>query len=59
MLGTSNYGSQLAAYLGIPYCYAYFITEGQGISESIKNYKENFKPSEFLNKPKVNVCLWA
>ena len=59
MLGTSNYGSQLAAYLGIPYCYAYFITEGQGISESIKNYKENFKPSKFLNKPKVNVCLWA
>ena len=21
--------------------------------------KENFKPSKFLNKPKVNVCLWA
>ncbi len=59
MLGTSNYGAQLAAYLGIPYCYAYFITEGQGIEESIKNYKENFKPSKFLNKPKVNVCLWA
>ena len=59
MLGTSNYGAQLAAYLGIPYCYAYFITEGHGISESIKNYKENFKPSNFLNKPKVNVCLWA
>ena len=37
MLGTSNYGAQLAAYLGIPYCYAYFITEGHGISESIKN----------------------
>ena len=59
MLGTSNYGAQLAAYLGIPYCYAYFITEGQGIEESIKNYKENFKPSRFLNKPKVNICLWA
>ena len=59
MLGTSNYGAQLAAYLGIPYCFAYFITEGKGIGESIKNYKENFKPSRFLNKPKVNVCLWA
>ena len=59
MLGTSNYGAQLAAYLGIPYCYAYFITEGQGIEESIKNYKENFKTSRFLNKPKVNLCLWA
>jgi alkanesulfonate monooxygenase SsuD/methylene tetrahydromethanopterin reductase-like flavin-dependent oxidoreductase (luciferase family) len=26
MLGSSDYGAQLAAYLGLPYAFAYFIT---------------------------------
>ena len=59
MLGTSNYGAQLAAYLGIPYCYAHFITEGQGMEEAIKIYQNEFRPNENLKKPKINICIWS
>ena len=31
MLGSSDYGAQLAAHLGLPYAFAYFITDGQGV----------------------------
>ena len=59
MLGTSNYGAQLAAYLGIPYCYAHFITEGKGMEESIEIYQNEFRPNENLKKPKINICIWS
>ena len=59
MLGTSSYGAQLAAYLGIPYCFAHFITDGQGIKTAIDLYKSEFRPSKNFKKPLVNVCLWA
>ena len=59
MLGTSNYGAQLAAYLGIPYCFAHFITNGSGMKNAIEIYKSEFKPSKNFKKPLVNVCLWA
>ncbi len=59
MLGTSNYGAQLAAYLGIPYCFAHFITDGQGLKEALDIYRSEFRPSEKFPKPKVNVCIWA
>ena len=59
MLGTSNYGAQLAAYLGIPYCFAHFITDGQGLKEALDIYRSEFRPSERFPKPIVNVCMWA
>ena len=59
MLGTSNYGAQLAAYLGLPYCFAHFITDGQGMKNAIDLYKSEFKASKLLKKPHINVCLWA
>jgi alkanesulfonate monooxygenase SsuD/methylene tetrahydromethanopterin reductase-like flavin-dependent oxidoreductase (luciferase family) len=34
ILGSSDYGAQLAAYLGLPYAYAYFFTEGRGTERS-------------------------
>ena len=59
MLGTSNYGAQLAAYLGIPYCFAHFITDGQGLKEALDIYRSEFRPSKKFPKPLVNVCMWA
>ena len=59
ILGTSNYGAQLAAYLGIPYCFAHFITDGQGLKEALDIYRSEFRPSERFPKPIVNVCMWA
>jgi luciferase family oxidoreductase group 1 len=36
MLGSSDYGAQLAAHLGLPYAFAWFITDGQGADRPCK-----------------------
>ncbi len=35
MLGSSDYGAQMAAHFGLPYCFAHFITDGQGAAEAL------------------------
>ncbi|MDD2796077.1 LLM class flavin-dependent oxidoreductase [Acidocella sp.] len=59
ILGSSNYGAQLAAHFGLPYCYAYFFTDGQGAQEALDIYRENFKPSELLAAPHAAITVWA
>ncbi|MEQ8194945.1 MAG: LLM class flavin-dependent oxidoreductase, partial [Rhodospirillales bacterium] len=59
MLGTSDFGAQLAAYLGIPYCFAHFITDGRGTEQALKIYRENYRPSARHPKPHATICLWA
>ena len=59
MLGSSDYGAQLAAYLGLPYAFAYFITEGQGAEQAMELYRSAFKPSASYDKPYAAVCVWA
>jgi luciferase family oxidoreductase group 1 len=59
MLGSSDYGAQLAAHLSLPYAFAYFITEGQGVDNALALYRANFKASEAYSKPHATVCLWA
>ena len=59
MLGSSDYGAQLAAYLGLPYAFAYFITEGQGAEQALDLYRSGFKPSKVNPKPYAAVCVWA
>ena len=59
MLGTSNYGATVAAHFGIPYCFAHFITDGEGVAQTLKLYRENYQPSEAYPKPIANVCVWA
>ena len=62
MLGSSDYGAQLAAYLGLPYAFAYFITEGQGATQALELYRQAFKPnanSPTSSKPNAAVCVWA
>jgi luciferase family oxidoreductase group 1 len=43
ILGSSDYGAQLAAHLGLPYCFAYFITDGRGAAEAIEQYQQSFR----------------
>jgi luciferase family oxidoreductase group 1 len=43
VLGSSDFGAQLAAYFGLPYCFAHFITEGQGSAEALEFYREGFR----------------
>jgi len=59
MLGSSDYGAQLAAHLGLPYAFAWFITDGQGADHALRLYRETFRPSERLAQPQAMVCLWA
>ena len=51
MLGTSDYGAQLAAYFGIPYCFDNFITDGRGAERALQIYGENCNPSDRYPKP--------
>ncbi len=59
MLGSSDYGAQLAAELGLPYAFAYFITDGQGVEAALDLYRQNYKPSAAHPKPKALLCVWA
>lgn len=59
MLGSSDYGAQLAAHLGLPYAFAWFITDGQGAEQALEIYRETFRPSATLVKPEATVCVWA
>ncbi len=59
MLGSSDYGAQLAAYFGMPYCYAWFITDGRGGYEALELYRHAFRPSARCPAPVSAVCVWA
>ena len=52
ILGSSTFGAQLAAELGLPYSFASHFAPGQ-MMDAIKIYRERFKPSEYLAKPHV------
>lgn len=43
ILGSSDYGAQVAAYLGLPYCFAHFITDGAGAAEVLALYRDGFR----------------
>jgi luciferase family oxidoreductase group 1 len=59
MLGSSNYGAQLAAHYGLPYAFAYFITDGQGAEEALAIYRELYRPSPQHPEPQAALCVWA
>ena len=59
VLGSSNYGAQLAAHFGLPYAFAYFFVDGQGAEEALAMYRRLYKPSERHPTPQPTVCVWA
>ena len=52
ILGSSLFGAQLAAHMGLPYAFASHFAPGQ-LMEAIEVYREQFKPSASLSKPYV------
>ena len=46
ILGSSDYGAQVAAYFGLPFCFAHFITDGRGVEQALAIYREGYRPSE-------------
>jgi luciferase family oxidoreductase group 1 len=59
ILGSSDYGAQLAAHFGFPYAFAYFFTDGHGCEQALELYRRNYRPSERYPKPQATICVWA
>jgi len=59
ILGSSDYGAQLAAHFGLPYAFAYFFTEGRGVEEALALYRQKYRPSSRYPEPRATICVWA
>jgi luciferase family oxidoreductase group 1 len=55
ILGSSLYGAQLAAYLGLPYAFASHFAPAL-LTEALAVYRSTFRPTERLDKPYVMVA---
>jgi luciferase family oxidoreductase group 1 len=59
ILGSSDYGAQVAAHFGLPYAFAWFFTDGAGGAEALRLYRELYKPSARHPEPNPALCVWA
>lgn len=59
ILGSSNYGAQLAAFFGLPYCFAYFFSDGAGAQQALDIYRETYRPSAQWPQPHAAITVWA
>ena len=59
ILGSSDYGAQVAAYFGLPFCYAHFIADGRGAEQAFHAYREGYRPSPAHPVPHGAICVWA
>lgn len=60
ILGSSNYGAQLAAWFGLPYAFAYFFSDGAGAAEAMHLYQTQFKqPGPAAVSPRAAVTVFA
>jgi len=56
ILGSSTYGAQLAAMLGLPYAFASHFAPAE-LDAALDIYRSNFRPSERLETPRVMLGL--
>ncbi len=56
ILGSSAYGAQLAAMLGLPYAFASHFAPDY-LMTAIDLYRKNFRPSQFLERPYFMPCI--
>ena len=56
ILGSSLYGAQLAAHLGLPYAFASHFAPAL-LDSALRVYRDNFRPSEVLAKPHVMTAM--
>jgi len=59
MLGSSDYGAQVAAHFGLPYAFAWFFTDGQGAAQALDIYRKLYQPSARHPAPHTALCVWA
>lgn len=58
VLGSSTYGAQVGAYLGIPYSFAAFFAD-QPPDQPLEIYRRYYQPSERHPAPQPSVCLFV
>lgn len=56
MLGSSLFGAQLAAKLGMPYAFASHFAPTH-LDEALRIYRQDFRPSAALDKPRVMTAM--
>jgi luciferase family oxidoreductase group 1 len=59
VLGSSDYGAQVAAHFGMPYAFAWFFTDGAGGAEALRLYRDSYQPSARHPQPRSALCVWA
>jgi luciferase family oxidoreductase group 1 len=59
MLGSSDFGARLAAQVGLPYAFAYFITDGEGTDAALSLYRQLYRPNAQHPTPHPLLCVWA
>lgn len=57
LLGSSDYSAALAAELGLPFCFAHFISGDA--PEITRRYRRDFRPSSRAAEPRVMLCVSA
>ncbi len=58
LLGSSDYGAQVAAYLGLPFCFAAFINES-GAAQALQAHRDLYRPSDRFPRPMGAACVFA
>ncbi|NVK35930.1 MAG: LLM class flavin-dependent oxidoreductase [Rhodobacteraceae bacterium] len=56
ILGSSNYGAELAAHYGLPYAFASHFAPAH-LSMAAKIYRRKFRPSKYLDKPHFMMAI--
>ncbi|MFP4327002.1 MAG: LLM class flavin-dependent oxidoreductase [Paracoccaceae bacterium] len=56
ILGSSLYGAQLAAHLGLPYAFASHFAP-QALDQAVRIYRERFQPSEHMARPRFMLAV--
>ena len=59
VLGSSDYGAQVAAHFGLPYAFAWFFADHRTGKQAIDLYLSTYKPSERHPEPHAAICVWA
>lgn len=56
ILGSSHYGAQLAAHLGLPYAFASHFAPG-ALAQAVEVYRDSYKPSERWPEPHFMLAI--
>ena len=59
ILGSSDYGAQVAAHFGLPYAFAWFFADGFAGAQALEIYRTLYRPSERHPEAHTALCVWA